>query len=167
MYRNGVMYYDTQSQQQPVSTALPKRAKAAIPILPPPEMEGEEEELVDPTQNYAIQQLELQKADGDEGSYEEQNLDPVDAEIPTEVVEVAPLVQETSEVPAEEPVQDKSSPPEIDDKLEEATKELEKVEIAAPQEVENKSDEMKVEKTKFLDAIESEGSLESKKSTEL
>lgn len=41
VYRNGVMYYNTQSQQPQRSNApLQKRPKAAIPILPPPEHHG-------------------------------------------------------------------------------------------------------------------------------
>ncbi|KAA0202532.1 hypothetical protein HAZT_HAZT000180 [Hyalella azteca] len=46
VYRNGVMYYNTQSQQpQRSSTTLQKRPKAAIPIVPPPEdLDGEKKD---------------------------------------------------------------------------------------------------------------------------
>ncbi|KAF2353977.1 Btz domain [Trinorchestia longiramus] len=51
VYRNGVMYYNTQSQQPLRSTtALQKRPKAAIPIVPPPDqLPGEKNEGSTPT----------------------------------------------------------------------------------------------------------------------
>ena len=91
MYRNGVMYYNTQSQQQPTRSVVPlqKRPKAAIPIVPPPDKNssasysGDEapairDEEVDCEEHYALQQLQLQKQEGlvlDSNISSEQNAD--------------------------------------------------------------------------------------------